>query len=76
MNLLAPTGNGEDDNCLEILHQQSEPISRTNKLLSALQHMSLKEITFKTAFFSSRTSRKQKILLSLGHTNTTTIYQH
>ena len=27
-----PTGNGEDANCLEILQQKSEPISRTNKL--------------------------------------------
>ena len=31
-NLWAPTGNAEDANCLEILQQQSEPISRTNKL--------------------------------------------
>ena len=29
---VTPTGNGEDANCLEILQQQSEPISRTNKL--------------------------------------------
>ena len=28
----AHTGNGKDANCLEILQQQSEPISRKNKL--------------------------------------------
>ena len=31
-NLWGPTGNAEDANCLEIMQQQSEPISRTNKL--------------------------------------------
>ena len=33
MNLWAPTGSGEDANCAEIVQQQSESFSRTNKLL-------------------------------------------
>ena len=34
----------EDDNCVEILQQQSGSISRTNKLLLALQRLSFKKI--------------------------------
>ena len=59
---VAPVDNGEDANCSEILQQQSEPISRTNKLFISSSTHEFQEKCIKTAFCSNRMSRKQNIL--------------
>ena len=61
---------------MEILQQQSAPILCTNKLFISSSTPEFQENCIKTDFCSSRTSRKQNILLSLGHTKTKIVNQH
>ena len=59
---MGPANDGEDTLCLEILQQQSDSISRTNKLFVSPSKPAFQENCIKTAFCSSRTSRRQNIL--------------
>ena len=75
MNLWTPADDGEAIECLEILQQQSDPISYPNKLFVSSSNLAAQEKCIKADFCSSQTSTKQNILYLRIHTKTTIIQQ-